>query len=215
MRITTTAVAALALSALVLGDLGEAAASVLCKTRGGGVVLRQTCKRKETPLDLTQLGGVCPKGEPGSPGSGTRIVDANGRSVGPILSSNSVMLTIGTQPVAVRVDTAGFVEGGEFLHTSADCSGQRYLRVFDVLLPFGVIVGSTLHYPEFPMQSLQIRSSDSPAEPAACTSGGGTVLPGGRCCGSSSPSTMEVGPAKTFDLGALGLVPPFQAQVIP
>jgi len=211
----TARAAAIVLAAVVLGDLGEAAGSVLCKTRGGAVILRETCKRKEAQLDLAQLGGVCPKGAPGLPGSGARVVDANGRAVGPVLGTNTVMLTIGAQSVVARVDTAGFVQGGQFSYTAADCSGQRYAIVFNSLTPVGVVLGSTLHYPELPTQSMHVLAYDDEQEAGACTSGGGTVLSSGRCCRASDQGMRDVSPVRTFDLDALGLVAPFRMQVVP
>lgn len=204
-----------ALTAFVFADRGDAVASVLCKTRGGAVILRQTCKKKETQLDLAQLGGVCPKGDPGPPGSGVRIVDANGRSVGPLVAGGTIMLSVGTQGVVVRVDTAGFVEDGELSYPSNDCTGQGYLSAFNTLTPFGAVVGSTLYYPVLPTQSVHILSFDFQTTPSNCTGSGETVLPNGRCCRASDQGENDMSPAMTLDLGTLGLVPPFRAQVIP
>ena len=44
-------------------------AAVLCKTRAGGVMVREACKKKETVLDLSQFGAVGPAGPPGEPGA--------------------------------------------------------------------------------------------------------------------------------------------------
>jgi hypothetical protein len=42
------------------------AAAVICVKRSGVMVVRDpACKRKETPVDLAQLGAVGPKGDPG------------------------------------------------------------------------------------------------------------------------------------------------------
>src|SRR5437773_5732508 len=72
-------------------------ASILCKTRKGGLVVRDRCKRKEVQLGADQLaalglkGDLGPQGPPGVPGppgppgpsgGGLHVVDANGRDVG-------------------------------------------------------------------------------------------------------------------------------------
>jgi hypothetical protein len=86
-----------------------AGATVLCKTKKGGLVVRDTCKPKELRLDAAQVGlkgdkadpGLAvsagppgPPGQPGAqgppgprgpmgpPGRGLRVVDANGQEVG-------------------------------------------------------------------------------------------------------------------------------------
>ena len=41
--------------------IGSASAAVLCQKRSGAVVVRDACKKKETPLDLSQFGAAGPK----------------------------------------------------------------------------------------------------------------------------------------------------------
>src|SRR5262245_34487308 len=43
-------------------------AVVLCVKKSGAVVLRETCRKKEAPVDVSQLGLVGPKGDPGAKG---------------------------------------------------------------------------------------------------------------------------------------------------
>ena len=57
---------AVGLGALCLTWVASAGATVLCAKKSGVVVVRAACKKKETPLDLAQLGAVGPKGDPGS-----------------------------------------------------------------------------------------------------------------------------------------------------
>ena len=62
--------------------------SELCKTRRGGLLVRDTCKTREQKLDAAALdalglrGPAGPPGPPGSPGGGLHVVDANGSDVG-------------------------------------------------------------------------------------------------------------------------------------
>lgn len=53
---------------LALALAAPAGAAVLCQKRSGVVVVRETCKRKERPLELAQLGALGPKGDPGPAG---------------------------------------------------------------------------------------------------------------------------------------------------
>src|SRR6187549_3871718 len=107
---------ALALSFVVAASLlgvatEPAAASVLCKSKKGGLLVRDACKKKEAPVlpgeiaDLGLGGGgpgptgpagpvgpagpqglQGPAGLPGSGGGGLTIVDAGGREVGIVTS---------------------------------------------------------------------------------------------------------------------------------
>jgi len=103
----------LVLSIVVAGSLlgvatEPAAASVLCKSKKGGLLVRDACKKKEAPVlpgeiaDLGLGGGgpgpagpvgpagpqglQGPAGLPGSGGGGLTIVDAGGREVGIVTS---------------------------------------------------------------------------------------------------------------------------------
>ena len=174
------------------------------------------CGKKETQLDLAQLGGVCPKGDPGPPGSGARIVDANGRSVGPLINSADVLLDVGNEVVIVHVDTSGFIESGSLVYATSDCSGTAYLRVHESLAPETVTIGSTLYYPALPTQPVHLLAlAFPPVSPTDCTNAGGVVLPSGWCCEMFDQGTVDAGVATTLDLGSLGTVAPFHAEVVP
>ncbi|HXJ36230.1 MAG TPA: hypothetical protein VMS22_19530 [Candidatus Eisenbacteria bacterium] len=212
----TTRTAAIVLAALLVIDLGHGFAAVLCKNRAGGVILREKCKKKETQLDLVQLGAVCPKGDPGPPGSGSRVVDANGRSVGPLVSGANVLMVAGGQAVIVRADTSGFPADRALAYTTSDCSGTAYVEVFEPLAPRTVTIGGTLYYPGLPLQPVHILSNGfADTTPTDCTNGGGVVLPSGLCCEMSDRGTEDAGVAMTLDLASLGFAPPFHAEVVP
>ncbi len=51
-----------------LVGVGSVHGAVLHQKRSGVVVVRESCKKKETPLDLAQFGAVGPKGDKGDPG---------------------------------------------------------------------------------------------------------------------------------------------------
>ena len=78
----------LAAGLLVVVPTMPAQASVLCKNRHGGLLVRDTCKPHEETLDtaaLDQLGLRGPAGPPGPPGpsgGGLKVLDATGAEVG-------------------------------------------------------------------------------------------------------------------------------------
>jgi hypothetical protein len=83
---STTLRGAWVLAVGALMTAGIAHGAVLCQRKSGAVVVRETCKKKETPLDLAAFGAVGPQGpkgdagEPGAPGL-ARIfatIDASG-----------------------------------------------------------------------------------------------------------------------------------------
>ena len=128
-------------------------ASELCKTRRGGLLIRDACKARETKLDAAALGALGlrgpagPAGPPGSPGGGLHVVDANGSEVGLVTSLTNGYygqyarllresgLPGGPSPEFIQfsVRTSGVVTSdygctsyyGTFFKTS-DCAGQRY-----------------------------------------------------------------------------------------
>ena len=60
---------AVGLGSLCLMWAAPGRAVVLCAKKSGVVLLRTACKKKETPVDLAQLGAVGPKGDPGPQGN--------------------------------------------------------------------------------------------------------------------------------------------------
>jgi hypothetical protein len=212
----TTRPAAIALAALLVVDVGHGFAAVLCKNRKGGVALRESCKRKETQLDLVQLGGVCPKGDPGPRGSGSRVVDANGQSVGPLISGANILMVAGGHAVIVQVDTSGFSNDGSLSYATSDCSGTAYVSVSERLAPRAVTAGPTLYYPVLPTQPVHLLGiAYNGYAPTDCANAGGVVLPNGLCCQSYDQGTVDVAMTMTLDLGSLGFVPPFHAEIVP
>ncbi len=54
----------------IAGAVTPVRAAVLCRKKSGVVVMRDACKKKEAPIDLTQFGAIGPQGPPGPPGVG-------------------------------------------------------------------------------------------------------------------------------------------------
>ena len=138
-----------------------AASAVLCAGKRGVVYLRETCRRKETPLTLDPgsrgpqgaagpAGGAGPPGAPGAPGATgpagadqsppLRIVDDRGTEVGTVLrlegdscdTGTVVMREIDGSWFRFHVGQAGFLGSPRTFHYSdATCAGVRYFRLDD------------------------------------------------------------------------------------
>ena len=80
----------IAVAAVVGCVVVQAEASQLCKTRRGGLVVRDQCKPREEALDTGAIealglrGPVGAVGPAGPPGGGLHVVDANGVEVGAV-----------------------------------------------------------------------------------------------------------------------------------
>jgi hypothetical protein len=82
----------------VLLTPGTSSASALCKTKKGGLVIRDTCKKKDVQVDASLLGSLGlqgppgpegpagPSGPSGPSGGGLTVVDKDGEEVGLVYS---------------------------------------------------------------------------------------------------------------------------------
>ncbi|MFN8544806.1 MAG: hypothetical protein U0807_11485 [Candidatus Binatia bacterium] len=207
--------AAIAFAAVPVWVL-EAGAVVLCKSRTGAIVLRERCRRPRQQLSQAELGAIGPKGDPGPRGSGTRVVDADGKEVGPLLdASGGVAVRIGDRVVKLQADKTGFRQNVLFDHTSGDCSGRRYLSASGHLLPTTVVNGASLYIETPPVRTLAVHSREYAELAADCLARGDDPLPGGLCCDAVDFGDRELAEFETVDLGSLGFVVPFHVEVIP
>ncbi|MFN8544564.1 MAG: hypothetical protein U0807_10215 [Candidatus Binatia bacterium] len=102
-----------ALTALA-GALEPTWGAVFCQKKSGAVFLRDTCKKKETAVDLATLGAVGPTGPtgqdgtPGTPGAaGSAKAYAYVDSTGAVAPSRSLHITAakeGTGEYCIKVD---------------------------------------------------------------------------------------------------------------
>jgi hypothetical protein len=205
----------LVLAALAVG-VPEARADVLCRKKGGGVVARTACTKRQRPIAVPVTQG--PTGAPGR--LAPRHVDANGRRVGvasePLFEGSFVAIDVGERLVWVAVDRDGFEfgRGEEFLsfyHVGPDCSGERFGRVNPEELVRAAVgrIGATLYYASDPVTEQVTRSLETLAAPDVCEDAGGTVLANGLCCKMREDSEF-VGPVVLFDLAPLGLAAPYR-----
>jgi hypothetical protein len=205
-------VAALLSVGLALTATEAAHALVLCKRKSGALALREACKKKETAVDASAIGTLGPAG---AAAPSLRVVDANGRQVGDFTDRGStVIFAVGEVSLEIAVGSDGFTQQVSFLHTSDDCSGDRYMSLFapERLARFAGVVGTTAYYAVPPGQELTFAAFEFITSAADCTAGAGTVLPNGLCC-SKSTNVINAALPATFDLGAY--VPPFRVEVTP
>jgi hypothetical protein len=187
-------------------------AVVVCKRKSGALVLRDACKKKETAVDASTLGTV---GPPGPPAPALRVVDANGRQVGDFTDTGSaVIFAVGELSVSVAVGKDGFTQQLGFFHTTSDCSGDRYISLFDPknLARFAGVQGTTAYYVSAPVQELTFGSREYLRSAADCAADGGTVLENGFCCVTTT-ATVNAAVPTTLDLSAF--VPPFRVELTP
>lgn len=86
-------ISSVVLFATVVTTAVPVASAVLCHKRNGVVVLREACKRKETPVDLAQLGALGPKGEPGAQGPQG---EPGAPGIGPLTTCPPDAVSVGT-----------------------------------------------------------------------------------------------------------------------
>lgn len=135
------------------------------------------------------------------------VIDSLGQIVGTLVSQDSVARKFKTIWVHIgSIQTAGFIPQDStafnFIHTSSNCSGPRYMDAS--ALPVSGIVDrtNTLYMPGRPVQFLEPGSWSE----ETFTSGQPINQPGQCIVGTGAPG-VYVGPLVTIDLNTL--VPPF------
>jgi hypothetical protein len=148
-----------------------------------------------------------------------KVVDANGKFVGwpstgafydhyiGAYTVSGTILKINVVWILVQTDRTGFSNlsnnnSFSFYFASLDCTGAKYLAAYG-LPPVGqVIINNTqLLFPGTPVQIFNAGSVQRQSDGTCIsTSGGGGPIP------------VLAGPAQTFKLNNLGLVPPFTVK---
>jgi hypothetical protein len=202
---------------------GPAEALVACKTRAGAVVVRDACRRKETPIDLATFGVAGPAGTPGATGSPGRaaayVADAAGLELGPVVYAEGYLVGIapsaGYVVALVQRDALGgaallpvdfFGDGaGLVSYASTDCTGTA-LVANDALTPMLAIVNDTVFRPTASSPSVMVQSTEVKDQSQGCTS----VTPRGGCCRTQMPfANPRLAVAEATTLAALGILAPF------
>jgi hypothetical protein len=165
-------------------------------------------------------------------GEGVFVVDANGALVGPVVDELNIFLMplssriarrLGDDVVSIPVDpAAGFPESigppPPVFFANAGCAGQMHVipppfpAGTSVALAVTTIIHDSVAYYAVGPPATQAYASLLAffVTPATCTGGGGTPVGSDACCVPSAGSTT-LSPARSFDLGTLGLVAPFHA----
>lgn len=205
---------------------GDAAALVACKTRAGQVVVRDTCRRKETRIALGDLGAQGPSGAMGAAGAAGRaalyLLDAGGIEVGPIVRADEepFFATPGTVYVLalIRNDQIGgaaligaSVTGavvGQVSYASTDCSGTPLVDG-KTFLPVLQVIVDTVFRPLQPAGAVTVRSMETSDQSLGCTS----VTSRGGCCRTlgATPNNL-LSTTSSTTLSGLGLHPPFHVS---
>ncbi len=225
------ALIAIAAVVVVLSS-SSADARVLCSKPSGKVFARETCRKKETPLDPAQLVAGAPQGPTGLPGAlgapgavPIRVTDAIGREVGPIADiTDSAYLAVtppGEQtPVLVLIEPAGFFDSTRFgdnefvqlFYPSTDCTGGPSMSMGyqHGLYAYTLVIGTSVSYPVGAPRDVTVRSVEH--GPTAGTCPGMTPTDRGTCCeGGLQGATRMLDPARRLAFADIPFTPPFTA----
>jgi len=204
--------------------LAGSAHAAMCVKKNGAVVVRDTCRKKETPMSTSDFVGAPgdpgqngaqgargEKGDQGDPG-GFRLVDSTGKEVGVLSVAHSDTIGVVVPNVGAAIiysdteDPSGFWQGDASLfHESIDCTGEPLgeLNRYN-LLPEIQAFANSAYVPKPPGSTRSIASWEE-----ISTSCSTFVTPRGLCCQNfTTPEDRLVAPVVTVPLQTLG-TPPF------
>jgi len=215
-----------AIAAALVSGASDAVADVLCAKRSGKIVVRESCRRRERPVDAQALGLVGPAGTvgpPGAPGPDAspgglpyRVIDSTGQPFGVLLAFDTLrartVVTLPDGPVQFVVINGALntLEISPYvLYAEPDCAGPPFIRAGGGLVPTVQKFGDVGYYSRAPGFELMTAASVE-NEPV---SDGDTCSPDiatdrGTCC-HNIPFGAYVSPAQTVALSTLGVTPPF------
>jgi hypothetical protein len=210
----------------LLGLVRRADATV-CRTKAGAVVMRDACRSREVPIDLSVVGPTGPQGGAGPDGPAgpwtMRVVDAEAHEIGPAVEVSWYIPLAGSSlpgttllHVLVRDESIGGAAllgvdyvgqpTGTVYYASNDCSGQPV--VFGTtFMPVLAVIGQTVFLPGPPAASGNFGSTESVRTEGGCSA----VTPRGGCCRASGGSLSGLAVATTVPFGGLGITPPLRA----
>jgi hypothetical protein len=211
---------------LLVADLAQAA--ILCRAKGDRLVVRESCRKRERPVDPATFAVAGPAGAPGVQGedgapatSPLRLVDANGTELGKILYffPGAAWVEIGPPIVPASmvlvVSPGGFLSDNNALrYTSTDCSGIPFMRPntqheHHVHPPLANVYGAAAYYGTGEPRNVTHHSTEHFSS-TSCT-GGSVPTTRGTCCSTSTGDSTNVVPTARVLLDELGLVTPFRA----
>src|SRR5215831_4697298 len=173
----------IAIAATALALVAGASDAAVCVKKSGVVVVRDACKKKESPMNLAQFvgaqgpagangatgspgapgtpGGQGPKGDPGD----FHVVDSTGKiiGIGDVGHPDDIALKVpgvGAGILFVNENNDGFFEGDITLyHETTDCSDAPLVPVdaFNLIPDIGAFAG-TAYFPDLPGSTRTIKS---------------------------------------------------------
>jgi len=197
--------------------------AVTCKSKSGALAERPTCKRKETRLELLQVGLVGPQGdtgEQGPPGAAAPrlyLADATGkRFPGSLTLESTLLFAAGSRTVQALVNPSGFgAKSFELLFEEEHCDGAAYIESIQKQAVSFMYFdgGASLFYAGDPIQMRHIKSRLAVAQQSACTGPNATYydVSLGACCETFDAGSVLTGPKAVVDLGAW--TPPLHAEL--
>ncbi len=188
--------------------------AALCRTKAGTLVVRPACTPKRPPVDVSALAAGSPKGDRGPAGVSAprlRIFDTGGRFVGYLNAAGDVFFESEGKVLIAAVGTDGFTPGGSLYFEASGCAGTPLIAT--ALRPAMrlVVHGTTGYLPGAPPAEHSVQAYLFAIPAQYCTSPGSVYDVNTNLCCSPFTTTVEGGPAVTFDLG--GFTPPFRLEV--
>lgn len=211
--------------------LAAGANATMCIKKSGAVVIRDACRKKETPVSTADFAGVpgapgqngadgAPgasglrgeKGEKGDPGD-FRVVDRTGKLVGVIDIGHADSIAVVVPDVGLGIvfsdkdDASGFYQGyAKLYHESTQCQGEAFVGVdrYDLIPEIGAFA-NTAYFAQLPASARTIASEEEYSTSPCST----FITPRGLCCRDyASPEDRLVAPAVPVPLSTIGK-PPF------
>lgn len=210
------------MAATTIALVATGAQATVCVKKSGAVVVRDECRKRETPITPTQLAGVqgptgadgsqgAPgeKGEQGDPGD-FRLVDSTGRFVGIVDIGHTDSIAIVVPGVGLGIlysdqDGQGFWQDGVTLyHESTECEGEPLVDVnrYELIQEVDAFANSA-YFPVLPGGTRSIKSKEYATNTCA------TMITGrGLCCEDVATEDRFVARTVGVPLSTLG-TPPF------
>jgi hypothetical protein len=218
----------IATAASALALVAGAADAAVCVKKSGIVVVRDACKKKESPMDLAQFvgtqgpaganGATGSPGAPGTPGDqgpkgdpgDFHVIDSTGKIIGLGDVGHTDRLAVKVPQVGLGIlhvndNNDGFLQGDITLyHESTDCTDSPLVQVFRAdLIPFIDAFANTAYFPDLPGSTRTIKSDEFDTN--SCST---FITSRGLCCENfSTPEDLFVAPAVLVPLTNLGTAP--------
>jgi hypothetical protein len=210
--------------AAAIAFVATSAEAVMCVKKSGAVVVRDACRKRETPISTTHIPGAQgPAGADGAPGergekgeSGEfRVVDSTGRFVGFVDIGHSDTIAIRVPGVGLALlssadDGQGFDEYSvlALYHENTDCKGDAFvLPSRSNLIPWAPVYGELAYFPHLPGSPRVISSMEYATD--SCPT---IVTERGLCCvNNAEVETIFLTRVTPVPVASLG-TPPFRAE---